>query len=254
MRAVFVSDVHLAEERPDRSAEFFALLAGVRESGADLYLLGDIVEFWPGDDDDAPLHREVVAALAALSASGCRVRAARGNRDFLLGSRFAGETGAEILDDYTLVELGGERALLTHGDLLCTRDVKYQEFRRFVRDPGNQARFMALPLAERRRIAAQTREGTQSSMAGKAADIMDVDDDEVLRVMRDYDADVLIHGHTHRPGVHEIARNGRAARRYVLGDWYEAGSVLTWDDDRYALRTVADYLSRQSGTNPGPAR
>jgi UDP-2,3-diacylglucosamine hydrolase len=242
VRAVFASDVHLAAERPARSAEFFALLDRVREEHADLWLLGDVVEFWPGDDDDLPLHRAVVAALAATTGAGCRVHVTRGNRDFLLGERFAAETGVELLDDYTLLELGGERVVLTHGDLLCTRDVKYQEFRRFVREPANQQRFLGLPLEERRRIAAQTREGTQSSMAGKAADIMDVDDGEVLRVLRAFDADVLIHGHTHRPDVHRIARDGRAATRYVLGDWYEAGRILRWEDGRYALRAVAADL------------
>ncbi len=255
MRAVFVSDTHLGPERPERSAEFFALLERVQGLGAELYLLGDIFEFWPGDDDDAPLHRQVVAALAALRSAGCRVRATRGNRDFLLGERFCEETGVELLDDYTQVVLDGERVLLTHGDLLCTRDIKYQEFRRFVRDPANQQRFLALPLPERRRIAAQTREGTQSSMAEKAAEIMDVDEAEVLRVMQAFDADMLVHGHTHRPAEHRFSRDDRPATRWVLGDWYEAGRILDWRDGRCALLSVADFLAApQSAPTYSPAR
>ncbi len=243
MRIVFASDTHLCADRPRQNSEFAALLELVRAWRAELYLLGDVVEFWPGDDDDAPLHRDLVAQLAALNAAGCRVRVTRGNRDFLFGERFRAETGAELLDDYTVVALGADRALLTHGDLLCTLDTKYQEFRRFVRGPANQQRFLAMPLAERRRIAAQTREGTQSSMAEKAAGIMDVSEDEVLRMMREHDADVLIHGHTHRPATHRLELDGRPATRYVLGDWYEAGQVLVFDDGRYSLQAVSALLA-----------
>lgn len=243
MRTVFASDTHLAPERPRQIANFTALLGSVRAWRADLYLLGDIVEFWPGDDDDAPLHRDLVARLTQLTAAGCRVRVAHGNRDFLLGERFCAATGAELLDDYALIELGGERTLLMHGDLLCTRDIKYQEFRRYVRDPARQQQFLSMPLDERRRIAAQTREGTQSSMAEKAAEIMDVDDDEVRRVMSNRQATLLIHGHTHRPAVHELTVDGRPARRCVLGDWYEDGQVLVHDDQGLRLLDVTTALA-----------
>lgn len=235
MRTVFASDTHLAPERQRQVADFNALLARVRAWRAELYLLGDIVEFWPGDDDDAPLHRDLVARLADLSAAGCRVHIARGNRDFLLGERFCAETGARLLADYATIALGDETTLLMHGDLLCTRDLKYQEFRRYVREPARQQQFLALPLAERRRIAAQTREGTQTSMAEKAAEIMDVEDAEVQRVMREHGARLLIHGHTHRPAVHHFELDGHPVRRCVLGDWYEAGQVLVHDGSTLAL-------------------
>lgn len=246
MRTVFASDTHLSADRPRQNAEFAALLTQVGKWRADLYLLGDIVEFWPGDDDDATLHRDLVVQLADLAATGCRVRVMRGNRDFLLGERFAAETGVELLDDYATVELGGERVLLTHGDLLCTLDIKYQEFRRFVRNPANQQQFLSMPLAERRRIAAQTREGTQSSMAEKAADIMDVDDAEVLRVMRAHAATVLVHGHTHRPALHQVELDGAAGRRFVLGDWYEPdhARLLVCDDSGLTLRPLTEVLAR----------
>lgn len=243
MRRVFASDTHLAPERPQQIEDFEALLARVLEWRAELYLLGDIVEFWPGDDDDAPLHRALVAALARLTSAGLAVHVARGNRDFLLGERFARESGARLLDDWTVIELGDERALMTHGDLLCTRDLKYQEFRRFVRDPARQQQFLSLPLAERRRIAAQTREGTQSSMAEKAAEIMDVDADAVVSRLREYEATLLIHGHTHRPAVHDLLVDGRPARRCVLGDWYEAGRVLVHDDNGLRLLDLPSALA-----------
>jgi len=243
MRSVFASDTHLAPERPQQVAQFHALLERVAAWRADLYLLGDIVEFWPGDDDDAPLHRDLVARLAALTAGGCRVHVAHGNRDFLLGARFCAETGANLLDDYATLRLGEEQTLLMHGDLLCTRDLKYQEFRRYVREPSRQQQFQALPLAERRRIAAQTREGTQSSMAEKAADIMDVDMDEVARVMREHGVTLLIHGHTHRPAVHRFELDGRGVRRCVLGDWYEAGQVLVHDSQGLRLLDVPAALA-----------
>ncbi len=243
MRTVFASDTHLAADRPAQVAEFAALLERVQRWRATLYLLGDLVEFWPGDDDDAPLHRDLVARLARLTAAGCRVGVTRGNRDFLLGEGFRRATGADLLDDWTRIELGGEHALLTHGDLLCTRDLKYQEFRRYVRDPARQQQFLGLPLAERRRIALQTREGTQSSMAEKAAEIMDVDDAEVLRVMREHAATLLIHGHTHRPALHAFELDGRRARRCVLGDWYEGGRVLVHDEEDVRLLDVPAALA-----------
>ncbi|MCC7120270.1 MAG: UDP-2,3-diacylglucosamine diphosphatase [Gammaproteobacteria bacterium] len=243
MRTVFASDTHLAPERPQRIAEFSALLARVAAWHATLYLLGDVVEFWPGDDDDAPLHRELVVALRRLTDAGCRVHVARGNRDFLIGDDFRRETGAGLLEDWTTLALGGDCALLTHGDLLCTRDLKYQEFRRFVRDPARQRQFLGLPLTERRRIALQTREGTQSSMAEKAAGIMDVDDAEVARVMRDHGATLLVHGHTHRPALHDFILDGRSVRRCVLGDWYDAGRVLVHDEAGLRLLDVPAVLA-----------
>ena len=243
MRTVFASDTHLAPERPAQIAGFAALLEAVQRWRATLYLLGDVVEFWPGDDDDAPLHRDLLARLARLVDAGCRVYVARGNRDFLLGEGFRRATGAELLEDWTRIALGGDRALLTHGDLLCTRDLKYQEFRRFVRDPARQQQFLNLPLAERRRIALQTREGTQSSMAEKAAEIMDVDEAEVLRVMREHEATLLVHGHTHRPAIHTFALDARPARRCVLGDWYEAGHVLVHADEGLRLLDVPAALA-----------
>lgn len=246
MATLFLSDAHLSELRPTQLAIFKAVLLRAAERRAEVYILGDLVEFWPGDDDDAPFHREVVAALRHFTDSGCELHVALGNRDFLLGERFCRDTGATLLPDYATLTLGGEQVLVGHGDLLCTRDLKYQAFRGFVRDPGNQQKFLLAPLAERRRIAAQTREGTQTSMMEKDDHIMDVDDAEVMRVMQAHAASVLVHGHTHRPGVHQLESDGALLRRYVLGDWYEEGKVL-WVQDGdavdYRLLSTSEFLA-----------
>lgn len=243
MPALFLSDAHLSEQRPEQLPIFKAVLEQAAARGASVYILGDLVEFWPGDDDDAPFHREVVAALARFSASGGHLAVALGNRDFLLGERFAADTGAQLLDDYSSLRLTGETALIGHGDLLCTRDFKYQMFRRFVRDATNQQKFLASPLDERRRIAAQTREGTAASMTEKDDHIMDVDEAEVLRVMRAHEATLLIHGHTHRPGHHELQDGELRRQRYVLGDWYSEGIVLWVDDAGCRLLSTSAFLA-----------
>jgi len=226
MRPVlFASDLHLSPARPAQVELAFALLAHCRAHAGAVYLLGDLVEFWLGDDDEDPLHRRLVAALADLTAAGVPVALTVGNRDFLMGQRFAAESGVTLLGDYTTIDLFGIPTLLTHGDLLCLKDVPYQEFRRTVRDPARQAQFLALPLAERRRIATATRSDTQKSMLDKDDYIMDVDPDEVVRVLGAHGARRLVHGHTHRPAIHPLTLAGARAERVVLGDWYGAGEV-----------------------------
>lgn len=246
MATLFLSDVHMSELRLAQLAVFQAVLQRAAERRATVYILGDLVEFWPGDDDDAPFHLEVVAALKHFTDAGGSLHVALGNRDFLLGERFSRDTGASLLPDYATLTLGGEQVLVGHGDLLCTRDLKYQAFRSFVRDPGNQQKFLLAPLAERRRIAAQTREGTQTSMMEKDDHIMDVDAAEVLRVLQAHAATVLIHGHTHRPGVHRLEAEGVTRRRFVLGDWYEEGKVLWVDGEgaaNYRLLSTSEFLA-----------
>ena len=224
-RALFVSDLHLCASRPGQAERFFALLARAPGNVDALYLLGDLVEFWPGDDDDDPLHRRLIQALRTLTGRGVHLGVMTGNRDFLMQSRFAAETGAELLPDYHRIVLAGVPTLLTHGDLLCTRDLQYLQFRQTVRAPARQAQFLNLPLAERRRIATETRAGTQQSMSAKDDYIMDAEELEVVRVMRLQDVPRLIHGHTHRPAIHSFELEGRCYERVVLGDWYEGDLV-----------------------------
>lgn len=244
MTTLVVSDLHLSAARPDKLALFTAFCARAAQDRVQaLYILGDLFEVWLGDDDDSAEHRPVLDSLRALSAAGVALFVSHGNRDFLFGPRFAARTGCTLLGDYAVAEIGGERTLLMHGDLLCTRDVKYQRFRAVVRNRCVRAAFLATPLAWRQRIAARTRAGTQASAQRKPAAIMDVEEGTVLATMAAHDATLLIHGHTHRPAEHHYDSGTHARRRIVLGDWYEQDSVLVCDEAGQRLQRVADYLA-----------
>lgn len=241
MTTLFVSDLHLASARPAPLGLFLDFIAHIaRQRAHALYILGDLFEVWLGDDDDTPPNAQVVAALAALTAAGVKLHVGYGNRDFLYGSRFVRATGARLLDDYTVIDLYGTPTLITHGDLLCTRDTKYQHFRRVVRHPITRHAFLATPLAWRQRIAHRTRSGTVASMRRKDDAIMDVEESTVTAVMARYGVKLLIHGHTHRPAVHEY--EGGTRRRIVLGDWYEQDAVLACDATSQVALRVSDYL------------
>jgi UDP-2,3-diacylglucosamine hydrolase len=162
-----------------------------------------------------------------------------GNRDFLVGKRFAAATGCLLLDDWHVIEISGQRAVLTHGDLLCTDDTSYQDLRRTVRDPSWQRDFLAKPLDERRAIVTDLRERSKTETAAKPADIMDVNQSAVEAALQQHGVSILLHGHTHRPAVHEFIADDAPATRIVLGDWYDSGSVLRWDETGYSLETLA---------------
>ena len=240
MLTVFVSDLHLSAERPAQVQLFFKLLESLGANST-LYILGDLFEIWLGDDDDTPPNEDIVSQLAQYTAGGGTLAVMRGNRDFLYGDDFVQRTGAKLLEDYALIELGGAQVLLTHGDLLCTKDVKYQAFRQFVRDENNQREFLSHPLAQRRLIAQQTQTGTKASMLEKDDFIMDVEQTTVENVMRSYGVRKLIHGHTHRPQNHEFEVEGIPHERLVLGDWYDQDSTIFWQDNRYQ-RCTAEQL------------
>jgi UDP-2,3-diacylglucosamine hydrolase len=203
-----------------------------------LYILGDLFEAWIGDDNDDPHDVRVIAALRATVQRGIPVWIMHGNRDFLLGERFASATGCTLLADPARIELGDEPTLLTHGDILCTDDHEYQQFRTMVRNPEWQRQFLAKPLAERRAIAAGLRETSRQRTGEKAAEIMDVNPQAVLDTLRTHGVRRLIHGHTHRPAVHELELDGRPAQRIVLGDWYAQGSVLYVEDGVLRLESL----------------
>ncbi len=226
---LLISDLHLDPERPAATDAFLDFLRQRVAGGDRLFILGDLFEAWVGDDDDAAWLVPVRAGLAAASAAGVDCALIHGNRDFLLGSCFSEETGVRLLDEFVVEELGGERVLLTHGDLLCTDDTRYMTLRGQLRDADWQADFLARSLAERRRIAADLRELSQTEMAAKAATIMDVNQGAVEAAMRRFDVRTLIHGHTHRPDFHRWQLDGRPALRIDLGDWYESASALVWD-------------------------
>lgn len=201
-------------------------------------MLGDLFEAWLGDDDPEPEYRRVIAALRALADAGTRLFFMHGNRDFLVGERFSTESGCALLGDHAVVDLYGERVLLMHGDLLCTDDVEYQAFRKMVRDPAWQARMLALPVAQRKALAAQVKAQTKAAVMAKAEDIMDVNDGAVADTMRRHGVRTLLHGHTHRPAVHRFTLDGEPATRIVLGDWYTQGSSVRWDASGFVLESL----------------
>jgi len=228
MTALFISDLHLDAARPHIVELFTRFVAGDARRAESLYILGDLFESWIGDDDDSPLAQQVRQSLYALKQSGVPIFFMHGNRDFLLGQEYAQRAGMTLLNDPTVVEFGGERTLLMHGDTLCTDDAAYQEFRAVVRNPDWQKQFRARSLSERHAFAAQARAESVKHTAGAKPEIMDVNQAAVLAAMRKHGVRTLIHGHTHRPATHRFELDGQGAERIVLGDWYEQSSVLTW--------------------------
>ena len=210
----FISDLHLCPARPDATRALAGFLSS-HLAVERLYILGDLFEAWPGDDDDSPLASDVAAMLRDYGAAGPAVFIMRGNRDFLIGSDFCQTAGATWLPDPTVIELYGEPTLLMHGDSLCTADSDYQAFRRRARDPAWQADLLARPLAERRELAADLRSMSKEATSMKSEAIMDVTEAEVEREMQAHGVRQLIHGHTHRPARHDTA----SGVRWVLGAW-----------------------------------
>ena len=240
MLTLFASDLHLHRERPASLASFVRLARGAARRASAFYLLGDVFDQWLGDDDTTTPHPEVEEELRKLCDTGVRVEFAAGNHDFLIGRDFAARTGVAILDEVTVIELEGRRTIITHGDQLCTADTDYQTFRAHTRDPAVQRTFLALPLAERARMAAQLRHRSRELTALKPDDIMDVAPDAVDAILREHRADDLIHGHTHRPATHHLTVGGRECRRIVLADWYAGDSVLAVEDGEYRSSPVAE--------------
>ncbi len=239
MTALFVSDLHLDASRPAATDCFLRLLAGPARDAGTLYILGDLFEAWSGDDAADVHEQEILHALRRYTTAGCRHYFLRGNRDFLVGSRFAKETGAALLDDETLIEIDKHRILLMHGDTLCTDDHAYQRYRRLVRSPTAQSLYLAMPIPLRSGIAAYARRRSMRANAGKPASIMDVNPTAVADALRRHAVQLMIHGHTHRPGIHTLDLDGQPARRIVLGAWYEQGSVLHWNNTGPQLRALA---------------
>lgn len=241
MITLFISDLHLHPERPHLTRAFFHFLHTRAKGAQALYILGDFFDAWIGDDDDTPLNAEVAAELKALSDAGTRIFLMHGNRDFLLGETFAASAGAQLIADGSVIDLYGCPTLLMHGDSLCTGDKDYMAFRQQVRSSQWQQQILAQPLAARRALAAQLREKSQEMNSLKAEDIMDVTEDEVVRVMSEAKVTRLIHGHTHRPARHPIIINGKAAERIVLGDWHHHGWALEANEspqDNEALELI----------------
>jgi UDP-2,3-diacylglucosamine hydrolase len=243
MRVRFVSDLHLDAKTPASADACLKLLCEIGRDAADgpqvLYILGDLFETWIGDDDPDPFRDEICRALKATHAEGVQLYVMAGNRDFLFGDRFTARTGAKVLPDPTVATLFGERVLLTHGDLLCTDDIAYQQLRSTVRDPSFQQRLLQLPLEARQQLASSARAGSRAHTATTAADIMDVNEMAVTAAFTATGTHVMVHGHTHRPGEHRhTLADGQEAIRYVLDAWHTEGGVLELTHDGWHRHRV----------------
>lgn len=219
MTTLFISDLHLEESRPDITGAFLGFLKTHAMGVERLYILGDFFEAWIGDDERTPLQEQVAAALREVRDSGTEIFLMHGNRDFLIGNDYCERAGATLLDDPTVIDLYGTPALLMHGDSLCTADVEYQKFRANMRNPQMQKMMLARPLEDRQQMARQLRQMSMAKNQGKAEDIMDVTPEEVVKELEHHGVQLMIHGHTHRPAIHDLEANGEPARRVVLGDW-----------------------------------
>lgn len=240
MHTLFIADLHLDASRPQITQLFEDYLASDEARQADtLYILGDLVEAWIGDDDDAELPQRIAHATKELRDAGVPVYFIVGNRDFLLGEDFARRAGFALLDDGTVHTLYGRPTLLMHGDVLCTDDVAYQAVRKQVRTPEWKAQILAMPLDARRAFAAKAREDSRAHTGSTMETIMDVNAGAVTEAMDKASVTRLIHGHTHQPAVHRLKLGGQLAERIVLGDWYEHGSVLKVTPDGVELRGLA---------------
>ncbi len=238
MTTLFISDLHLEHEQSHAIQAFIQLLDGEARSADALYILGDFVEYWLGDDDTEHQLDSTFAALKRLSDSGVPVYLMHGNRDFLIGHRFAEQYGIELLPDPSIINLYGTPTLLMHGDTLCTDDIAYQQFRQLVRSPAWQADFLSKSLSERRQLVQGYRQESQAKTQDKTEDIMDVNQHSVESIMLEQQVQQLIHGHTHRPAIHEFTVNGQAMRRIVLSAWHDYAGVLHYTSKNYQLEKI----------------
>jgi UDP-2,3-diacylglucosamine hydrolase len=242
---LFVSDVHLDAGTPEAVEQFLDFLDVYATRSEALYILGDLFETWVGDDETDAQKQAVRQALRALTAGGVACFILHGNRDFLLGRRFCEDTGCRLLPDPVIAEFDGERVLLTHGDGLCTDDHSYQELRSIVRTAPWQRRFLALPLTDRELLANQARAGSRQHTSRTIPTIMDVNPEAVAAAYRVTGVRRIIHGHTHRPGIHDSTIEGARAQRIVLGAWYEQGSYLVYEHEHYELRELPRRAAAQ---------
>ena len=231
----FIADLHLAENRPDITACFLAFMKNDAIKAEKLYILGDLFEVWFGDDYKTELTEAVINAVKTLNSSGTKVYFIHGNRDFLLGNHYAKQANMILLPEKQLIDLYDEKVLLMHGDTLCTRDVDYQKFRKKSRSWWWQGFMKSLPLWLRKRIADNYRAKSKQAQQTKSLDIMDVTESEVVKDLEEYNCQLMIHGHTHRPNIHNLTANNNPAQRIVLGDWYEQGAWLKVTPDGMEL-------------------
>ena len=234
-QALFISDLHLSAERPDANEQFFRFLGDEAARAQALYVLGDLFEYWAGDDElkapaGDPLATEVAQGFRRLADAGVSIHVMHGNRDFLIGKGFLAASGARFLNDPSVIRVAGKPVALMHGDTLCTDDRDYQAWRLTARSEAWQREFLAKPLAERHATIGALRAKSKQVIAAKPAEIMDVNADAVRDAFRRHGVRRLIHGHTHRPARHDVEVDGARCERWVLPDWYGPGGYLALDD------------------------
>ncbi|MEW4982399.1 MAG: UDP-2,3-diacylglucosamine diphosphatase [Cycloclasticus sp.] len=229
----FISDLHLTQDRPKNTQRFLTYLESLDANVSDLYILGDLFDVWVGDDDPTPPNELVKEQLKKLTSSGVGVHLLVGNRDFLVGQQFFNDTQVTPLEDEYVIDLFGVKTLLMHGDLLCTDDVEYQQFRQLTHTAAWQQEILQKPLPERLAIAQHYRQESHLNKKEKSATIMDVNETAVIKVLEKHHVQRLIHGHTHRPDVHTQDANGKPSKRFVLAEWDNEGSILDWSEQGY---------------------
>ncbi|MCG3885911.1 UDP-2,3-diacylglucosamine diphosphatase [Photobacterium leiognathi] len=239
MTTLFISDLHLSASRPDMTDCFLRFMAEDTANIDALYVLGDLFEMWIGDDEESPFLQQIKQAFKTLTDSGIPCYFVHGNRDFLIGKRFSQQTGVQLLPEHSVVDLYGKPTLILHGDTLCIEDEAYQRYRKKVHNKFIQWLFFRIPLSKRIQIGEKFRNNSSKNNQMKSQSIMDVTASEVVRVMKKFHVDQMIHGHTHRPDIHSLTVDDKPATRIVLGDWYEHGSVLVVTPDGYQLETRA---------------
>ncbi|OLQ86876.1 UDP-2,3-diacylglucosamine diphosphatase [Vibrio ponticus] len=239
MTTLFISDLHLSPNTPEINASFKRFMRNEAIHADALYVLGDLFDFWIGDDDNCEFAQQIRAEFKRLTDSGVPCFFTKGNRDFLVGKRFAKQTGVTLLGDETVINLYGRKAVILHGDTLCTEDVQYLAFRAKVNQPWLQWIFNRLPMAVKTPIVRKVQSGARDTKKSKSLTIMDVTQSEVERVMLDHQVDLMIHGHTHRPNIHKFTIENKEMTRIVLGDWYEQSSILCIDANKFSLQAFS---------------
>ena len=236
---IFISDLHISLEKTEITRRFISFLANQAQEASALYILGDLFDAWIGDDDNTPPNKRVKEKIKQLTDSGTQVFLQQGNRDFLIGQQFCKETGITLLDDYAVIDIFGAKTLLTHGDLLCSDDIPYQAFRKKSHTTEWKQNVLSKPLIIRLLAARWYRFRSLLHKRKKSQDIMDVNQQTVIDVLIEHDCLRLIHGHTHRPDIHDLKVNDQSAQRFVLADWKkDSASLLRWSPTGYQIENI----------------
>ena len=238
MTTFFISDIHISEQYPEIGEQLIDFLENQAQQSDALYILGDLFEYWLGDDDTNHEYKKIQSALKLFTGTKTPTYFMHGNRDFLIGETFANETGITILSDPSIIDLYGEKVLISHGDIFCTDDIEYQSNRKQTRDPNWQKMILGKSLKERKKLACEARKKSSMHTQQTKELLMDVNQSEINKTFKKYSLNQIIHGHTHKPAIHNSMINGELYKRIVLGDWYEQGSVLKWDQSGPELVTL----------------